>query len=280
MPTSTVRSSGTTDPYARITELDEEMVAYLAQRLDARAAEPGQREMRAEVLGRLQLRGGARVLEVGCGTGAWSRDLAKVPGVACVVATDPSPHLINVARTSTSGDEPIRYDVADGRSLPFDDATFDVVVFATSLCHVPEAEAALAEARRVLRTEGTLLVFDGDYVTTTVALWPNDPLQSCIADAVGTLVHDAWIMRSLPAILKRHDFRFETMRSHGYVETGGSSYVASVVDFGVSTLAAQGRLSPGLADELKAEARRRIEDGTFFGHIAYASVVAIAEGKE
>jgi ubiquinone/menaquinone biosynthesis C-methylase UbiE len=67
--------------------------------------------------------------------------------------------------------------------LTFDAATFDVAVFHTTLCHVPTLEAALREARRVLRPDGWLAVFDGDYATTTVAIAPADPLQACPGSA-------------------------------------------------------------------------------------------------
>jgi ubiquinone/menaquinone biosynthesis C-methylase UbiE len=82
------------------------------------------------------------------------------------------------------------FEVADGRMLRFDDATFDGVVFATTLCHVPAPEFALAEARRVLRPSGYVLVSDGDYATITVAVGDHDPLQACVTAAVAGLVHD------------------------------------------------------------------------------------------
>ncbi|HEX6015765.1 MAG TPA: hypothetical protein VFY87_28965 [Geminicoccaceae bacterium] len=50
--------------------------------------------------------------------------------------------------------------------------------------------------------------------------------------------------------------------------------MVSIADRGADTLVANGRIGRDLADALKAEARRRVEDGSFFGHIAYASLVA------
>ena len=60
------------------------------------------------------------------------------------------------------------------------DVPFDVLVFHTVLCHVPEPEVAIGEAHRVLRAQGCLAVFDGDYATAT---------ESCATDnETGTTV--------------------------------------------------------------------------------------------
>jgi hypothetical protein len=70
---------------------------------------------------------------------------------------------------------------------------------------------------------------------------------------------------------------FELVRfgSYSYVEAPSSDgYMLAIVDRGADALVATGRVTQGAADELKAEARRRSRAGEFFGHIAYASVVA------
>jgi hypothetical protein len=50
--------------------------------------------------------------------------------------------------------------------------------------------------------------------------------------------------------------------------------MTTIVDRGADMLAASGQLDPEGCAALKAESRRRLRDGTFFGHIAYASIVA------
>ena len=59
-----------------------------------------------------------------------------------------------------------------------------------------------------------------------------------------------------------------------YVTIDDADYMVSIADRGADALAASGRIGRQLADALKAEARRRVEQGSFFGHVAYASVLA------
>jgi SAM-dependent methyltransferase len=99
-----------------------------------------------------------------------------------------------------------------------EDNSFDVVVFHTTLCHVPGPELALAEASRVLADSGILAVFDGDYATTTCACGDFDPLQACAEACVEYLVHDRWLVRRLPKLVRSAGFESGRFRSHSYTE--------------------------------------------------------------
>ena len=213
------------------------------------------------------------MLEVGCGTGAVTRELAAWSGVAEVTGLDPSPtFLASAGRQDPPANA--RFVEGDARALQFPDRSFDVVVFHTTLCHVPDPERALDQAARVLRPGGWLAVFDGDYATATVAGGPADPLQACAAAWVDSSVHDPWLIRRLPSMLERAGCALVRMRSFGYVETREARYTPTIVDRGAAALLAQGRIGPELAAALEAEAQRRNATGQFFGHIAYASLVA------
>jgi SAM-dependent methyltransferase len=261
------------DVYAAITDADPAVLKSLADILELRAADPQQRAMREVYLGDIEFPAGARVLDVGCGTGAVTRTLATWPGVAEVVGLDPSPVFLARAR-ELGPPANVSFVEGDCRSIAFADRSFDVVVFHTTLCHVPEPDVALQEAARVLRPEGRLAVFDGDYVTTTVALAAADPLQACADACVDFLVHDPWLVRRLPALLEAATFSLVRMRGHSYVETLDAAYIPSLLDRGADVLVTAGRIGSDTATALKAEVRRRIAAGRFFGHIAYASLVA------
>lgn len=96
---------------------------------------------------------GARILDVGCGTGAVSRAaLAALGAEAFVVAMDPSNDMLAAARRG--GVE--RVVMASLPRLPFADASFDVVLSAFVLTHVDDPDAALADMARVLRPRGRI----------------------------------------------------------------------------------------------------------------------------
>jgi ubiquinone/menaquinone biosynthesis C-methylase UbiE len=260
------------DVYATIAEADVAMQERLADVLELRAADPQQRAMLEEYTARLELADGSDVLEVGCGTGAVSRYLATLAGVPHVTGVDPSLLFVERAR-ELAGDAPVEFAVGDGRALELDDASFDAVVFHTTLCHVPEPERALAEAYRVLRPGGRLALFDGDYATMTMALDARDPLQSCSEAVLDMVVHDPWLMRRIAPLLAQAGFADVRLAGHAYTSTG-TDYFVALIDRGADALAASGTVGPEIAAALKEEGRARIAAGTFFGHIAYVSALA------
>ncbi len=261
------------DLYATITEVEPAVQERLAGVLELRAADPQQQAMLRAYVSDVEFPRAARVLEVGCGTGAVTRTLAQWPNVTTVVGVDPSPLFVSKARELGSGLVNVSFEVADGRSLPFEEDTFDVVVYHTTLCHVPGPERALAEGLRVLRPGGWMAIFDGDYATTTVAAGDSDPLQVCADAAIAALVHDRWLVRRLPMLVRSAGFEVVRVRSHGYMETSAPSYMLTLIDRGADFLVSSRRMGAECAAALKAEARRRAQSHQFFGHIAYFSLV-------
>jgi ubiquinone/menaquinone biosynthesis C-methylase UbiE len=242
--------------------------------LELRASDRQQREMREDYLSHIDFPAAARVLEVGCGPGPVARALASWPGVGDVVGLDPSPVFLEKGRELAHHLPNLTFAEGDGRALPFDDGSFDVVVFHTTLCHVPGVEEALSEASRVLRPGGVMSAFDGDYATATCACGDYDPLQTCVEACLDALVHDRWLVRRLARLVRAAGFDLLRFRSYSYVEAPSSEgYMLALVDRGADLLVSSGRLTGGGADALKAEARRRSDAGEFFGHIAYASLL-------
>jgi ubiquinone/menaquinone biosynthesis C-methylase UbiE len=262
------------DVYATIGDADEVTQQRLAEILELRAADPQQQAMLDSYLSRIAFGPAARVLEIGCGTGAVTRAIARRPGVAQAIGVDPSPVFIARAEELASDLTAAEFVVGDGRALQFADSDFDTVVVHTTLCHVPQPESLLGEAMRVVRPGGTLAICDGDYATITVATGEFDPLQVCIEAVKAAFIHDIWLVRRLPAMLRAVGFELVDTCSHGYLQTTEPAYMLTLVDRGADTLAASGRIGVDAAAALKAEARRRVDVGEFFGFIGFASFIA------
>jgi ubiquinone/menaquinone biosynthesis C-methylase UbiE len=165
------------DVWSAVADLEPSQQERLAEVLETRGADPQQQELRAAFLDGVEIPQEARALEVGCGTGVLARRLAVRPDVRETVGVDVAPSLVERARALSSGVLGLEFLTADARALPFDEGDFDLVVFDSTLCHVPDAERAVEESFRVLRPGGVLAAFDGDYSTVTVALGEHDPCR-------------------------------------------------------------------------------------------------------
>jgi ubiquinone/menaquinone biosynthesis C-methylase UbiE len=99
-----------------------------------------------------------RVLEVAVGTGL---NLQHYPADATITGIELSPAMLAIARQRAADlgrDADLRE--GDAEHLPFDDASFDTVVCALSLCTIPDPATAIGQMRRVLIPGGRLLLLD------------------------------------------------------------------------------------------------------------------------
>ncbi|MGI9318334.1 MAG: methyltransferase domain-containing protein [bacterium] len=262
------------DLYATIGEVEKEVQERLADVLEMRAADDRQREMLESYLSEIDFPENSKVVEIGCGTGGVTRTLAQWPNVSIAVGVDPSKVFISKAKKLGEGIPNLSFEMGDGRVLPMEDQSFDVAIVHTTMCHVPNPESLLQEAFRILKPGGWFAVFDGDYATATVATGDFDPLESCISAFRDGFVHDQWLVRRLPSLIQSAGFDVTRTRSHGYVEAGKGGYMLSWIERGADVLKQTGRVGEDKAQALIDEAKRRSDNGEWFGHIAFASVLA------
>ena len=104
---------------------------------------------------------GTQVLDVGCGPGRLSRDLAGLGAIVRGFEPDPIQAEKNQEAEPCPG---VTFSQGKAENLPVDAATLDVVILSRSLHHVPAdgMDKALTEARRVLKPSGTLLILEPD----------------------------------------------------------------------------------------------------------------------
>ncbi|MFJ6136206.1 methyltransferase domain-containing protein [Kitasatospora sp. NPDC092286] len=117
-----------------------------------------------------RLRPGQALLDVGCGPGTITADLAELVGPGGrVVAVDTSAEVLEQAARYVAGRglSNVVFEVADVHGLPYADGEFDVVHAHQVLQHVTGPVAALREMRRVVAEDGVVAARDVDYATMT-----------------------------------------------------------------------------------------------------------------
>ncbi|WP_426423721.1 class I SAM-dependent methyltransferase [Bradyrhizobium genosp. A] len=126
------------------------------------------------------------LLEIAAGTGAVTRAVAALlPAGVRYVATDLNEPMLAVAKQRQGEDPRMTWRLADALTLPFDDAAFDVVCCQFGAMFFPDRSKGYAEAKRVLKPDGTYLfsvwdrieenVFADDATVTLGKIFPDNP---------------------------------------------------------------------------------------------------------
>jgi len=246
-------------------------VAQFADYLERMAAAPAMRVIADRSLALMTLTPGARVLEVGCGTGVFLARLAEAVGPrGQVTGVDHAARLAEQARQRTRSLPSVRIDVATAYALPYPDGAFDIAHCERLLVHLDDPAAALSEMRRVVRPGGRVVV--GEPAWSSLAIDHPD------AEAIDLLTRQAIVAGRQPRMglqLNRH------LAGAGLVErtieglTLCCRDVAEFVAYGLDlpaaadALAAQGRLERGRAQGVLDDLVAASAAGTFFGFLGF-----------
>ncbi len=265
------------DPFQNLQAADPDFVAQIAKTLESRAAEPDMVAITQSYLSGLPWTDIALAVDVGCGTGPIARAMAAHANAAGqgarTLGIEPSQELIAVAKKLGDGIQNLSFEVADGLTLPLDDGAADLLVYHTVLTHVTEPPKLLAEARRVLRPGGTIVICDADFSKASLSGGADDPLGVFAGAFVRHQVTDAYLVARLPALVRNAGFdqtRFDIANRIVRDGDGMSVYIA----INRARMVAEGLIGQPLADALLDEYARRRDTGTLYGFIPFATLIA------
>jgi ubiquinone/menaquinone biosynthesis C-methylase UbiE len=140
----------------------------------------------ADIARRVAALAPSTLLETAAGTGAVTRAVtaALPPGIR-YVATDLNEPMLAIAAQRQGEDQRVTWRQADATALPFEDSAFDVVCCQFGVMFFPDRVKGYAEAKRVLRPEGTFVfnvwdrieenVFADDATSVLGKIFPDDP---------------------------------------------------------------------------------------------------------
>ena len=261
------------DPFQDVSAAGNEMIGQIIEALEERADDPAMTAIVERYFADLDWPGGGTLLEVGCGTGPVARAAARHDPATRVIGTDPSPELVDEARRRAGDLANLRFEAREGTDQGLEGGSVDAVIFHTVLSHVTDPAALLAEARRVLRPGGQVVVCDADFSRLSLALSPDDPLEACAIGFARNFVTDAWLAGRLRPLLAEAGFEAEVFRPETRLDLDGSGGPVWT-RFATGHLVAQGIIGQPLADALVAECDRRIAAGTLYGFNPFVTAIA------
>jgi SAM-dependent methyltransferase len=150
------------------------------------------------------------VLEIGTGSG---RNLPFYqPSAKQILALEPSPKLVAMARSVPHPGTPVSFLEASAETIPLDDRTVDTVVMTWTLCSIPQAATALLEMRRVLRPGGRLLFVEHGLAPDEGVRWWQDRLTPAWSSISG----GCHLNRPIQAMIEAAGFRVDRIET-GYM---------------------------------------------------------------
>lgn len=271
------------DVYGRAHELDLATVDALAARLEARRESPRYMRMLHDYLDEIDLASAHEVLALGAGTGVEVRELARRPTFAGrITALEISQRMIEIGRRKAEEEglaDRITWRVGDAQALNLPGESFDLVTAHTLISHVNDPVRVLEEAHLVLRPDGTLVVFDGDYATLTFGT--EDPEEGRAWDEriIRSIVANPRIMRSLPRHLRRIGLELVAARAYAFNEIGKADFFAASLRSFQVLLPKAGAATAEEVEAFVGDQFRASEKGTFFAGYNFITCIARRPGR-
>ena len=122
----------------------------------------------------LNPKGGQSWIDIGCGTGAFTAQIAELCAPSQLLGIDPSEHQIEFARKRSLAHS-ATFQTGDATDLPCEPSSFDVATMALVLFFLPDPVLGMAEMKRVVKSEGTLAAYVWDIPGEGL---PIDPIHA------------------------------------------------------------------------------------------------------
>jgi ubiquinone/menaquinone biosynthesis C-methylase UbiE len=266
------------DIYRYINDLDDKTLDRIIDRLEFRRADPTFKSWIDDYLDQLDLSSARNVLTLGAGTGVEARTLAsRADFSGRVTALDQSPKLLDAGRRFADDEgvgDRIEFRAGDAHDLDFESDHFDVVIAHTLISHVADPQAVVTEAARVLKSDGRMVIFDGDYASWTFGYSDEEFGKLMDETLIDTIVNNPRVLRTMPKTLSQAGLQSEYVSSTVFAEVGTGSFYLAAAETYAPIIAKSEAVPAERVDDWLEELQQSHAEGTFFAAGNYYTYIA------
>lgn len=239
--------------------------------LDRIQTAPDVQAVRSALLARLDLGPGRTILDLGCGTGDHTREVAALvaPGGTATGVDFSTAMIAEAARRQADSPVAATFEQGDAQQLRFATDTFDACRTERMLCHVPDCEAALREMVRVTRPGGRVGVLDVDLSGFMIDS-SDRAITDTFVSTMGDSIQHPWMGRTLRRLMG--EFGLVDVDVRPYVLECPYGAIEPMIDVHVALMLQAGTDAEAVAGWKRELEYRNLAGSFFMGMTMFAAV--------
>jgi SAM-dependent methyltransferase len=239
--------------------------------------EPPLRVPRAALLDQLALAEARTALDIGCGTGGGTAEMARrMPRDSTAAGVDASEAMIAEARRRAAGQGVgLTFRVGDAQRLPYPDGSFGACRAQAVLQHLADPARAVREMARVTRPGCRVGVLEYDLGTLLVD-HPDRPVTTAVLGALCDSMAQPWIGRQVLRLFRMAGLA--DVLAEPLAVLGSYEVFRALLGPAVTRLCDERALTAGQADEWWSWLGRQHEAGAFLGGVTVFAVTGTRPG--
>ncbi|HEV8718134.1 MAG TPA: methyltransferase domain-containing protein [Candidatus Binatia bacterium] len=245
---------------------------FFVHYLDTASAQEPIQAFKRRTFELLEVKPGAQLLDIGCGTGDDGRTLAQMVGsTGRVVGVDHSETMIAEARKRAEGSNlPVEYQVGEAQHMDFANDTFDGCRAERVFMHVENPRQTLAEMIRITRPGGRIVVLDPDFETLIIDAANRSLTRKILNFCCDRIVRNGWIGRQRPRLFREAQLTDISIFADSWIQTNYTVFMQSL-RFREFTDRAQeaGVVSATEAASWLEELEQASQEGRFFAAMTF-----------